>query len=669
MDAMNPFFPPPPDSLESRLARLEQKFARERMARLEAEAIAEKGLRDLYASRQQLALLQRITEAAGLAGDLRAVFHFAIEQICVQLNWDFGIAHFTDECGGWPEGSEVWFALDNDVIEPFLDVATTRARSAIERLSAGHADSAAQGETHGVHAVDIHVGHMLPRSSTPGSIFEVPVRVGATLVAIIQFVSRKSIMCNAEMVGVMVQIANQLARAVEQKQSQTLLHDARHDPLTGLSNRVKLAEESSAAFVDLPPDRHGLAMLVADLDGFKAINDRLGHHAGDTLLAEVARRLCTATDEWQRDMADNGAHCRCVVSRTGGDEFAILLVGLKDTAIAEMVAARLHACLTLPIDVGGGELVRIDASIGIACSTFEHDDVDQLQRDADLAMYEAKSAGRGCTVAFTPELGLSARQRLMREQELREAVLKHRFVPYYQPILALRETREVRGFEALARWVHPERGVIEPAGFIETAEQTGLIVVIGGIILRDACRTLAGLQRESSVADAPFISVNIAPQQFLQRDFIEHLGLVLTETGADPVGLRLEVTENVAIIDQARTGQILQQIRSLGIHTSLDDFGTGYSSLSYLHTLPFDSIKIDRSFIFALDNPKCLKIVQTILDLAQRLEMEVTAEGIEHQEHCDRLQQLGCQLGQGYLFGRPLPEELAFAQETVRLAG
>jgi|GEM_PF-4131965 len=666
---MRPFFPPPPDSLESRLSRLERKFARERMARLEAEAIAEKGLRDLYGSRQQLALLQRITEAAGLASDVRAAFSFAIEQICVQLSWDFGIAHFVDEGGAWPEADDVWFALEAEASEPFYEVAAARAGSVIERLSATGAGGTAQGASRDVHWVEIHGSNVPPKALILGSIFEIPVRVGTKLVAVIQFVSRKTIMCDEELVGVMIQIGNQLARAVEQKRSQALLHDARHDPLTGLSNRIRLAEESGAAFRQLPPDRQGLAMLVADLDGFKAINDRLGHHAGDSLLAEVARRLCAATDAWQRDMADTGAPCRSVVSRTGGDEFAILLVGLKNPAAAELVADRLHACLGLPINVGGDEFVHIDASIGIACSTPEHDDVDQLQRDADLAMYEAKSVGRGCTIAFTPELGLSARMRLMREQELRQAVLKHRFVPYYQPILALREPYEVLGYEALARWIHPDKGVIEPAGFIETAEQTGLIVMIGGMILRDACRTLARLQQGNGAAGAPFISVNIAPQQFLQRDFIEHLVTVITDSGADPAGLRLEVTESVAIMDQVRTGQILQHIQGLGIHTSLDDFGTGYSSLSYLHTLPFDSLKIDRSFIFALDNPKCLKIVQTILDLAQHLNMEVIAEGIEQQDHCDRLQQLGCQLGQGYLFGRPLPEEQAFAVQPARMTG
>jgi diguanylate cyclase (GGDEF)-like protein len=648
------------------MARLERKFARERMARLEAEAIAEKGLRDLYASRQQLALLQRITEAAGSAGDVRTAFAFAIEQICVQLGWDFGIAHFIDERGVWSETGDAWFALEAETSDPFREVAIARAGAAIERLSARATDHAAQGASRDVHWVEIHGTNAPPRALILGSVFEIPVRVGPDLVAMIQFVSRKTILCDEELVGVMMQIGNQLARAVEQKRSQALLHDARHDPLTGLSNRVRLAEESSAAFRQLPPDRRGLAMLVADLDGFKAINDRLGHHAGDTLLTEVARRLCAATDAWQHEA---GGHCRSLVSRTGGDEFAILLAGPTDTAAAEQVAARLHACLAVPIDVGGGEPVTIDASIGIACSTPDHGDVDQLQRDADLAMYEAKSAGRGCTIAFTPELGQSARLRLMREQELRQAVLKHRFVPYYQPILALREPYHVLGYEALARWQHPDKGVIEPAGFIETAEQTGLIVVIGGIILRDACRTLARLQREHGPRAAPFISVNIAPKQFLQRDFIEHLVAVIAASGIDPTGLRLEVTESVAIIDQTRTGQILQQIRGLGIHTSLDDFGTGYSSLSYLHTLPFDSLKIDRSFIFALDNPKCLKIVQTILDLAQRLDMEVIAEGIEQQDHCDQLQQLGCQLGQGYLFGRPLPEELAFGQQHARMTG
>jgi diguanylate cyclase (GGDEF)-like protein len=661
---MKPFFPPPSGSIESRLARFERRAERERMARLEAEAIAEKGLRELYESRQQLALLQRITEASSEAGSVAGTFQYAIEQICNQLSWGFGIAHFIDEAGDWSDQNPLWFALEQEAVDHLIQLATARIRHVIEAGSVNISNGADHDATEAVCGADCDARRVQPGHRAYGSIVAIPVRLGGELVAIVQFISPKTIVHNDGLVGLMMQIGIQLARTVGRKRNEALLHDARHDSLTGLPNRVKLAEESSAAFGRLPPGRDGLAMLVVDLDGFKAINDRLGHHAGDTLLVEVARRLRAATDEWLRHMADMGHTCRSLVSRTGGDEFAIMLEGFSDTSASLLISTKLHGCLGRPIGVGGGEVAYVSASIGIAFSTAEHKDVDDLQRDADLAMYEAKSVGQGRTIVFTHALGLSARNRLKREQDVREAVLEHRFLPYYQPILSLGNPREVRGYEALARWHHPEKGIIEPAEFIEIAEKTGLITHIDDAMLREACRALTQLQQSYGAAAAPFISVNVAPQQFLQPNFLAHLRTVIAESGVDPVGLRLEVTETVAILDHQRTGRILQAIKDMGIHTSLDDFGTGFSSLSYLHTLPFDSLKIDRSFIFALDNPRCLKIVQTILDLAQRLEMEVVAEGIEDQAHCDQLQQLGCQLGQGYLFARPLPEDLAFLPPT-----
>jgi diguanylate cyclase (GGDEF)-like protein len=372
MDDMKPFCPPPSGSIESRLARFERRAERERMARLEAEAIAEKGLRDLYASRQQLALLQRITEASSEASNVGSTFKYAIEQICIQMNWDFGIAHFIDEGGHWSEGNHLWFALEQEAIEQLIQAATARIPLVIETRSVRISNSAENDATDDMRVAEIDARPVLPGRCAHGSIVEIPVRLDDELVAIVQFISPKTIVHNDGLVGLMMQIGTQLARTVGRKRNEALLHDARHDPLTGLSNRVKLAEASSAAFGQLPPGRDGLAMLVVDLDGFKAINDRLGHHAGDNLLVEVAQRLRAATDEWQRDMADIGHCCRSLVSRTGGDEFAIMLEGLRHKSASVLISTKLHGCLSRPIGVGGGEFVYVSASIGIAFSTSEH---------------------------------------------------------------------------------------------------------------------------------------------------------------------------------------------------------------------------------------------------------------------------------------------------------
>ncbi|QNM83680.1 bifunctional diguanylate cyclase/phosphodiesterase [Sphingomonas sabuli] len=449
-----------------------------------------------------------------------------------------------------------------------------------------------------------------------------------------------------------------------------LKHDTRHDPLTGLPNRVMLAERSHTVFDAHAAQLEQLAVLAIDLDGFKAVNDRCGHDVGDALLVEVGHRLVSTANHWRVELSKAGVDCKTLVARTGGDEFVVLLDGVRRMSDLLALANAIHDSIAAPITLLG-ESMGIAASIGVARGTAEYAEIGHLQRDADLAMYEAKAAGPGRTVAFTTELGITARKRRVLEQELREAVLAHQFVPYYQPIVSMTGGNRIVGFEALARWVKPDQSVIEPEGFIAAAEETGLIVFIGDAILREVCRALGRLRRVEDGAEAPFISVNIAAQQFLQRNFVEQLGIVLAETCADPAGLRLEVTESVAIIDPERTAEVLTEIRAMGIHTSLDDFGTGYSSLSYLQVLPFDSLKIDRSFVTQLQEPKCMSIVRTIMDLANRLELEVVAEGIDNRAHADILAAMGCQLGQGYLFGRPVNEFQAFGQwfDRKRSAG
>ena len=327
------------------------------------------------------------------------------------------------------------------------------------------------------------------------------------------------------------------------------------------------------------------------------------------------------------------------------------------------MAQALQDELKLPFSVGRDE-VSIGASIGIARSNPSYVDYDEIQRDADLAMYEAKAGGRGKTITFTNSLGTAVRERMALDRDLREAIRQNQFVLHYQAILDL-ASGAVEGYEALVRWQHPQRGLVPPGDFIPAAEENGLIVFIGDWVLREACRAISRLHgqlagRSKPNGQLPWVAVNIAPQQFLQPDFIAYLRDVVMETGVSTASLKLEVTEGVAILDAERTRRVLEQCRDIGIRVGLDDFGTGYSSLSYLHSLPFDTIKIDRSFVAALDQPKSRKIVRTILDLAGNLDLTVVAEGIETADQQKALAAMGCGMGQGFLLSLPLAEAAAF---------
>ncbi len=440
--------------------------------------------------------------------------------------------------------------------------------------------------------------------------------------------------------------------------------------MTGLPNRTLLDERSRAAFERLPESREGLAVLVIDLDGFKAINDKYGHHAGDIVLIETARRFDSViTARMGGRRRGDQASWRATLARVGGDEFVVVLDALPDPAIAMDLSGALIDALKAPILVAD-EYVNVGLSIGIAHSGRSYCSVEQLRQDADLAMYEAKSGGHGGVVTFSESLGNERRNRMALESELRDAIREKQFTLYYQPIFALGKagtnTGKLRGFEALIRWNHPDRGLVEPGRFIPAAEAGGLIVFIGDWVLRQACNAMARLHAEMTAqgldpGELPYISINIAPQQFLQPTFSAHVQRVLLETGVPPELVRLEVTEGVAIIDPDQTRQVLEQVRSWGVKTSLDDFGTGYSSLSYLQNLPFDTLKIDRSFIASMDDPKSRKIIRAILDLASNLNLSVVAEGIETMEQGASLREMGCEYGQGYHLGRPLDEASAFA--------
>jgi diguanylate cyclase (GGDEF)-like protein len=661
---------PLPHDAAMAIERLERLVQREREGRLQAEAIAERGLRELYESQVRLALLQRITDCANRSNDFSEAIGEVLKEICEHMNWAFGTTYRVER-GGRAVSCDAWYTAEPAKLFPLVEATRDRTFASGEGLPGrvlrdGHPHWIDESELAASFCRSVEAARCGIRSACG-----FPVLIGEEIVCVLEFFARTAMIDKDAILLTVTQAATQLARVIERERARAaLLHDALHDAMTGLPNRTLLDERSRAAFERLPESREGLAVLVIDLDGFKAINDKYGHHAGDIVLIETARRfdsVITARTGGRR--RSDQASWRATLARVGGDEFVVVLDALPDPAIAMDLSGALIDALKAPIQVAD-EYVNVGLSIGIAHSGTSYCSVEQLRQDADLAMYEAKSGGHGGVVTFSDSLGNERRNRMALENELRDAIREKQFTLYYQPIFALgkagSKAGKLRGFEALIRWNHPDRGLVEPGRFIPAAEAGGLIVFIGDWVLRQACNAMARLHAEMTAQGAdpgelPYISINIAPQQFLQPMFSSHVQRVLLETDVRPDLVRLEVTEGVAISDPDQTRQVLEQVRSWGVKTSLDDFGTGYSSLSYLQNLPFDTLKIDRSFIASMDDPKSRKIIRAILDLASNLNLSVVAEGIETMEQGALLREMGCDYGQGYHLGRPLDEASAFA--------
>jgi diguanylate cyclase (GGDEF)-like protein len=426
-----------------------------------------------------------------------------------------------------------------------------------------------------------------------------------------------------------------------------LAHDALHDALTQLPNRVLLTERIQQAIQATHQDStYQFAVLFIDLDRFKVVNDGLGHLVGDKLLRAIAQRLqhCLRTND--------------LIARFGGDEFSILLDNIQNQAEALQVAQRLLAALRNPFHLGEHTLFA-SASIGIAVGSSDHENAADLLRDADLAMYSAKGRGRGCYALFSQELHLQSIKLLQIESDLHRALERQEFILYYQPIVAL-ETATLIGFEALIRWQHATRGFISPGDFIPIAEETGFIIPLGMWVLEEACRQLRAWNLAFPEQTALTMSVNLASKQLQDPRFIEQLDQVLVETGLDGSTLKLELTESMLLDNIESVLQTLASIRSRNIQLSIDDFGTGYSSLSYLPRFPINTLKIDRSFVNQMTvDAENLEIVRAIATLAHSIGIDVVAEGIETTQQLELLQTLGCEFGQGYLFAKPLDPQAA----------
>jgi len=487
-------------------------------------------------------------------------------------------------------------------------------------------------------------------AAKPGTVvFVVPVRVNTSnwgLLAIVD-VPETRVATGREPVShwaalLAVALDHQDLLLTLRRQEDRLRVAALYDELTGLPNRVLFLDRLRQAIGRggrQPEQRVGVLFL--DLDGFKVVNDSLGHSAGDVLLVQVAKRLQSVLREPD------------TVARFGGDEFLILVEGAVHPDTPAQVARRTRAALARPFLIHGQEVV-VSASIGIAIGRGADEPAEDLVRDADLAMYAAKSREKGSHEVFDTAMHTRAVNRLELETELRQALERDEFEVFYQPIVHI-PTGQVHAFEALIRWRSPTRGLVAPGDFLGVAEETGLILAMSRWILEESCRRLAGWRLTPAGPDLG-VSVNVSNRQFWSGTLVDDVEDCLRRTGLEPAGLALEITEGVIMHNVELARKILDELHGLGCRLHIDDFGTGYSSLEILHQLPIDALKIDRSFVARMDTqPKSVELVRTIVQMAGNLGLDLIAEGIETRCQREWLERLGCSHGQGYLFSPPVP--------------
>ena len=439
-----------------------------------------------------------------------------------------------------------------------------------------------------------------------------------------------------------------------------LRREAQFDTLTGLPNRGYATDLLRRAIArSKRSQEQKFAVLFLDCDRFKVVNDSLGHHAGDALLRLMAGRLNSCVRPGD------------VVARLGGDEFVLILEGVRDEQEVISVAERVQHSLTQPFYLDGRELF-MSVSVGIAMNQDSVLHPEDYIRDADLAMYRAKTHGRARHEMFRPDMRTGAVLQMSIENDLRHAMDRGELLVLYQPIWSLVSGR-ITGFEALVRWNHPEHGTMQPDDFIPIAEDSGLILPLGEWVMRQAAERLARWNTDV-VPDTPvWMSVNVAGRQLTHPSFVEAVQRTIAETKIDASRFKLEITESMIMADAVAAVGAVQQLKALGIHLLMDDFGTGHASLSYLHRLPISTIKIDRYFVARIDsNSECLEIVRTILNLSRSLNMDVVAEGVENAEQREVLQALGCEFVQGYLLSKPVDaaeaERLLVANRAVESA-
>ncbi|HLI96544.1 MAG TPA: EAL domain-containing protein [Candidatus Baltobacteraceae bacterium] len=448
---------------------------------------------------------------------------------------------------------------------------------------------------------------------------------------------------SAQTLRAMQVFVNLMGMALENARSQSRLqYEATHDSLTGLPNRTVFSLELARALEAVARgDGAHRAVVYLDLDEFKSINDTLGHLAGDDVLKEASSRLRAVMGE------------RSVVARMAGDEFAVLLDDAAPNRIAQ-VLEQMHKTLRHPYHIAGRNIV-MTASIGVAPIDEHYTSIADVLRDADTAMYHAKSEGRNRSAVFAPSMHEEALRRLSLRMHLRSAIDEQQFVVLFQPIVSL-TTRRLQGVEALLRWNHPEEGHLAPASFLPLAEEMGLMVPVGRFVLESSCRALE--QWRALSPDSPIsLNVNLSVQEVLQSDLPEFLAALIEKHHLEPGQLTLEITETSILQSESRAAGVLGRLKAIGVDLCIDDFGTGYSSLRYIQSLPIDGFKIDQTFIAGIEQQKSAQIIEMLVRLGAACDLRVTAEGVETAEQASRLLSLGCEHGQGHYFHRPLAAE------------
>jgi Amt family ammonium transporter len=436
----------------------------------------------------------------------------------------------------------------------------------------------------------------------------------------------------------------------------------RADALTGLPNRVQFLDRLERLMArPATPGGPGFAVFFLDVDRFKSINDSYGHLVGDELLVGIARRLESSLRSSDTVARSVGEH---TVARLGGDEFTILLDGVRSAADAQAVAERLLAALRQPFTVHGRELV-VSVSIGVVLHASRYRAAEDIVRDADAAMYRAKELGKARYELFDTSMRAALERRAQLESDLRVALERRQLAVHYQPIMALSADR-LSGFEALLRWEHPHYGTVMPDEFIPIAEETGLIVPIGKWVLHAACSQLRAWDAEFPQCARLTINVNLSARQCVQPELVGDITQILADTGIAPERLKLEITEAVVLEHSDLVVASLNELRALGVKFGLDDFGMGYGALGYLQRFPFQTLKIDRSFIMGMAERGNVEIIRAIVALAQGLSMDVTAEGVETAEQLTHLRGLACEFGQGFYFYQPLSRDDARAVLQAR---
>jgi diguanylate cyclase (GGDEF)-like protein len=628
---------------------IEKRLRRERLARREVEEIAERTTRALYDKQQELVLLEAVVSSSNESSTVEDALQGAVDAVCAHTGWPVGHAYVRE-----PSSGDLVPSTSRH-IEPSNRFAAFHEATEQTTFSKGIGLSGrvlATGKAAWITDVTIDPNIARRNLGVRGA-FAFPIHADGEMKAVLEFFTPLAVAPDTALLEVMAQIGRHLGRVVERIRGQEqIAHQATHDGLTGLANRLLFRDRLELALARAERRGSFAALLFLDLDRFKDVNDTLGHSAGDHLLRSVSARLhvaLRASDTLAR-LGDEVF----TLARFGGDEFVVLCEDLASEVGAVRIAERVQQALLSPFVLERKEHF-VTASIGIVLASGSDRDAEDLLRDADIAMYRAKERGPGNWEIFDEALRKRALERVATERALRNALETGELRLHYQPIVAL-DGGAVQFVEALVRWQHPERGLLPPGEFIPIAEESALILQIGAWTLREACdQAYRWRARFGDRAPLP-VSVNVSARQLAQAELPQIVRQVLAETGLSAGDLAIEVTETALIEDSGGPAASLRELKALGVKILLDDFGTGYSSLSHLQRFPIDALKIDRSFVMHLGAGEDDRaIVRAIAAMANALGLEVVAEGVESAEQAAEAQALGCGWAQGYYFARPAP--------------